>query len=381
MVKKARTAEREAVPRRSARWPRKRRHLLGSAYLLLLVGCALLLVSLSLTPAPVPTSPRQTLVVGSLPFWNIGGGTETLVSHRESVNGVSPWMYGIGPNGEITTQYPPEDSDKVKRNLSRLRDAGLPVMPTLANITKGRWAYEPVARMLHDPESMRRHVAGIVSLVQREGYNGIDIDYEDLRARDRDAFTRFITLLAERLHAVDKKLSVALFAKSTNAGYDERNVAQDYAAIGRVADQVRLMGYDYHWSTSEPGAVAPVGWIRDVLDYAKTRIPRDKIVLGVPLYGYDWVGGHGESVTWLEAFRLATEHGAKVRYDRDDQAPWFRYTDEKGREHEVWFENAASSRAKFEAARAAGIRGVYLWMYGHEDVGMWPALRDTLPVG
>lgn len=376
----ATTTDRAAALRRGARGPRKRRHLLGSVYLLLLIGCALLLVAISLSPFPTSTSARDPLVVGSLPFWNISGGTDTLTTHRQAVNGVSPWMYGLGNDGRITTQFPPEDADKVAHNLDRLREAGLPIMPTLANITEGRWAYQPVARMLHDPELMRRHVADIVALVQREDYIGIDIDYEDLRAGDRDAFTAFIAHLGAELHAVDKKLSVALFAKTTDAGSDERNVAQDYAAIGRAADQVRLMGYDYHWATSKPGPVAPIGWIRDVLDYAKSRIPADKVVLGVPLYGYDWADGHGTSVTWLEAYRLAISHGARVHYDQESQTPWFRYTDGKGREHEVWFENASSSKAKFEAARGAGIRGVYLWMFGYEDVGTWSELRQALPI-
>jgi len=62
-------------------------------------------------------------------------------------------------------------------------------------------------------------------------------------------------------------------------------------------------------------------------------------------------------------------------YDQASQTPWFRYRDAAG----VWFENAASSRAKFDAAQGAQIGGVYLWMYGYEDTGTWPALGHVLP--
>ena len=75
------------------------------------------------------------------------------------------------------------------------------------------------------------------------------------------------------------------------------------------------MGYDYHWATSPPGPVAPVGWIRAVLRYAKTQIPASKIILGIPLYGYDWSGGHGTAVTWLQALRLSRQYHAPPRYD------------------------------------------------------------------
>ena len=233
--------------------------------------------------------------------------------------------------------------------------------------------------MLHSPELMAAQVAAIVALVQRNHYAGIDLDYENLHAADRQAFTAFVARLAHALHAKGKVLSVAVFAKTTNAGTDPRNLAQDYAAIGRAADQVRLMAYDYHWQTSPPGPVAPVSWVRAVLRYAKTQIPASKIILGVPLYGYDWVGHHGTGISWLQALRLSRQYHATARYDQASQTPWFSYRDAAGRQHTVWFENAASSRAKFGAAQGAQIGGVYLWMYGYEDGGTWSALGHVLP--
>ena len=161
-------------------------------------------------------------------------------------------------------------------------------MPTLANMTDGSWSYPPVARMLHTPALMSRHIAAIVSLADRENYAGIDIDYEGLHAGDRQALSTFITRLAAALHAHGKILSVAVFAKTSDAGYGGQNVAQDYAAIGRAADQVRRMAYDYHWNTSAPGPIAPISWVRSVIDYARTQIPAARLVLGIPLYGYDW---------------------------------------------------------------------------------------------
>lgn len=360
---------------------RKRRHVIGSLYLVILLLAAAGLTVFSVAHnAAGPIAKQPTLVAASLPFWNISGGTDSVMANQRAVNEVSPWMYGINFEGQITTQFPPEQAHGVQRNLSTLRTSGLPIVPTLANITDGAWAYEPVARMLHDPALMRKHVADIVALVKREGFSGIDIDYENLRAADRMPFTKFITDLGKALHAEGKTLAVAVFAKTSDAGYDERNVAQDYEAIGRAADEVRLMGYDYHWSTSPPGPVAPIGWVRDVLNYAKTVIPPERIVLGVPFNGYDWVDGYGTPVTWLQAFRSATEHRANVQYDTVSQTPWFSYIDGEGRTHEVWFENAASSKAKFEAARGAGIRGVYLWMFGYEDAGTWAELEHALPL-
>jgi spore germination protein YaaH len=325
--------------------------------------------------------PAPRVVVASLPYWSIGQVTGAVLANRREVNEASPWMYGLSSDGQITLDSG-INKTALTKSLNQLRAEGLPLVPTLANVdAQGNWTYPPVARILHDPAAMARHVAAIVALVDSRHYAGIDIDYEELRAGDRHDFTTFVTQLAGALHAAGKLLSVAVFAKTTDAGYAPRNVAQDYAAIGKVADQVRLMGYDYHWSTSPPGPIAPISWLSSVLGYAKTQIPAAKIILGVPEYGYDWSRGHGTGITWQQALRLSRQPGVRLRYSTASQAPWFSYTTATGRQHTVWFENAASSRAKFRLAHAAGIGGVYIWLYGSADPGMWPALRQELPIG
>ena len=358
--------------------PKRPRHGFAGAVWLAVVLVGAVLVGLTMVNLQ-GSAPRHTLVVASMPYWNISHGTTVVLGHRQDVTEVSPWMYGLSSSGQIDTQYPPGQAAAVAAEITRLRGAGKLIVPSIANITGGKWSYAPVGRMLHSPRLMAAQVAAIVALVQREHYAGIDLDYENLHAGDRQAFTTFVTRLAQALHARGKVLSVAVFAKTTNAGTDPRNLAQDYAALGRAADQVRLMAYDYHWESSPPGPVAPIGWVRAVLRYARTQIPASKIVLGVPLYGYDWVGRHGTGISWLQALRLSRQYHAAARYDQASQTPWFRYRDASGREHTVWFENAASSRAKFAAAQGAQIAGVYLWMYGYEDTGTWPALGHVLP--
>jgi spore germination protein YaaH len=359
--------------RRSAR----RELVSGSGFLILLfLGAVALLVTV---PRMLPGGKPATLVVSSLPFWNLANGPKVVAANRGSFNEVSPWIYGLARNGQIVAQVP-ERAVETAAGMDELRRSGIPVVPTIANVTNGRWAYEPVADILHDPAAMTRHVNDIVALVTREGYAGIDIDYEDLRGTDREVFTTFVTSLGDALHAEHKILSVAVFAKTSDAGDDQRNVAQDYEAIGDAADEVRLMAYDYHWSASNPGPVAPITWVREVLDYAKTQIPVSKIVLGIPVAGFDWVDGVGEPVSWLQCFGRTRAYHATLLYDRLSQSPSFRYTDEQGREHEVWFENAESTTAKLEAAKSAGIRGVYLWMFGDEDDRTWTTLRHILPI-
>ncbi len=367
-------------PTGKSRRSSRRRLLTGSGFLIVLfLGAVTLLVTVPrmLGPSEKPAS----LAVASLPFWNLSAGQTVLAVNRGTFNEVSPWIYGITSNGQIVAQAMPGRAAEITAGMAQLRTLGIPLVPSIANRTNGQWAYEPVANMLHNPAAMTRHINDIVALVQRERYDGIDIDYEDLPATDRQVFTTFVTRLADALHDRNKILTIAVFAKTTDAGEDGRNAGQDYAAIGAAADEVRVMAYDYNWSESKPGPVAPLPWVRDVLTYAKTQIPAEKIVLGVAVSGYDWVdGGQGEVVTWIQCFGRARAFNATSQYDRLSQSPYFKYTDAQGHQHEVWYENSESTATKLEAAKAAGIRGVYLWMISSEDDRTWATLHNILPV-
>jgi spore germination protein len=379
MTKTSIEPRRPDVPSPGGRRSLRLRLLGGSAFLVVLfLGAVALLATV---PRMLGSEEKPgTLVVASLPFWNLTEGPNILATNPGTFNEVSPWIYGLALNGQIVPQTPPGRSGEITSGIAQLRKMGIPLIPSIANRTNGQWTYEPVANILHDRAAMTRHINDIVALVQRENYDGIDIDYEDLPATDRQAFTTFVTDLASALHYKGKLLTIAVFAKTSDAGDDQRNAGQDYAAIGAAADEVRLMAYDYHWSGSTAGSVAPIPWVRDALAYAKTQVPPEKIVLGIALSGYDWVGDQAEVVTWIQCYGRAQKYHATTQWDRLSQSPSFKYTDEQGRQHEVWFENADSMAFKLQAVKAAGIRGVYLWMISSEDDRSWATLRKVIPL-
>jgi spore germination protein len=315
-------------------------------------------------------APRRPEVVASLPVWNLAGGSRTIGAHASSFTAASPSLYEVAPTGEITLRQQPAGV-VAPAQLDAIRSRGVPLVPTISNTRDGTWDPALVQTVLHDPELVARHVQEIVGLVRQQGFAGVDIDYEELAAADRDVFTAFVVRLGKALHAEDKVLSVDLFAKDSDAGYDQRNLAQDYAAIGRAADQVRLMAYDWHWQTSSAGPIAPADWVDRVLTYAVHEIAAHKIVLGVPTYGYGWDATDGQLVSWLQAYAMSEQHGAPVHWDQKAQSPWLAYTDDQGAEHTVWFENAFSVKAKLQLAQSYRIGGVFLWLVGDEDDGLW----------
>ncbi|GAB3692383.1 glycosyl hydrolase family 18 protein [Saccharopolyspora tripterygii] len=331
---------------------------------LLAVGCA--------APAPARCDPPRNAAI-SVPYWNLNRGAETVRKHASELDSVSPWVYGIAPDGRITAQSSgrPEEAE----SLENLLTAGPEMVPSITNHFDGDWQREPLAGILHDPERTRGHVDALAQFARDGGYSAIDIDYEDMRAVDGPVFTRFVRELADRLHAEDRRLSVTLAPKTDDDGNSQATRAQDYRAVAEAADSVRIMAYDYHWATSDPGPAAPETWVRDVLSYALTRAPADKVVLGVPEYGYDWSGGYGTSVSSAGALELARQRGIEPNWDAAGGSAWFTYR-ENGVDHAVWFEDARSTAIKLRLAREYGLNAVHLWSYGPEAPGVWEEL-DT----
>lgn len=115
--------------------------------------------------------------------------------------------------------------------------------------------------------------------------------------------------------------------------------------------------------------MAPLPSVRRVLDYAVTEMPGEKIFLGFPNYGYNWTlpyrsgQSRADSIGCVEAVELAVRYGAEIRFDESAQSPYFYYTDEAQRVHEVWFEDPRSCLAKFRLIPEYGLRGVGYWNF------------------
>ena len=128
-------------------------------------------------------------------------------------------------------------------------------------------------------------------------------------------------------------------------------------------------------------AVAPLPNVRRVVEYALTEIPSEKLWLGIPNYGYDWrlpfvQGNKATSISNRYAVSLAQRYGAEIQYDTTAQTPWFRYTDENGIVHEVWFEDARSIQAKLNLISEYGLSGTGYWNMMRPFPQNWPLLAS-----
>lgn len=132
-------------------------------------------------------------------------------------------------------------------------------------------------------------------------------------------------------------------------------------------------------------AVAPINKVREVLDYAVTVIPPEKIHLGIPNYGYDWtlpfVQGVSKARTLgnVEAMQLAVANNAPIFFDETAKSPFFHYTSGSDR-HEVWFEDVRSLEAKFALIEEYQLRGCSYWQIMQLFRANWILLGETFQI-
>lgn len=244
-----------------------------------------------------------------------------------------------------------------------------PVM-VITNFVGNRFNPELAHAILIGNDVQNKLFANILTVMKSKGYKGLNIDIEFIYPEDRTLFNQFVQRLADLLHAEGYSVSIALAAKTSNTTTGLLSGAQDYQIQGLMNDFVVLMTYDWGWIGGAPYPIAPINEVRKVLNYAVTAIPRNKILMGIPLYGYDWKLPYQQGVTEAEmissyeAVNRAMKYGVPIQYNTLYQSPYIQYIDEFGIRHEVWFEDARSIFAKYKLVQEYKVRGVSYWEIG-----------------
>jgi spore germination protein YaaH len=243
-----------------------------------------------------------------------------------------------------------------------------------------------VHKLVSEPLRRQALVASLTGLVDANGYDGINLDLEKGLPTDRDNLSALVAELSAALHARGRHLSIDVSPKVTDVLNHPRSSFFDYPALALHADEVLVMSWGLHWTTSAPGSVIDIRWYTMVYDYVSSLADHAKFVMGAPLYGVDWPAGGGpahpaSALNWDALQALIARTGAVPVFDAPTAEWHFTYTDATGVPHEVWFSDAASLNTHLALAAPRGLAGIALWRAGQEDPAIWdaPAIRGTSP--
>ncbi|MDO4481465.1 MAG: glycosyl hydrolase family 18 protein [Bacillota bacterium] len=274
---------------------------------------------------------------------------------------ISTFSYGLDAEGNLL----PLD-DRELTYIARSEGVGS-LMVLTAYTEESGFDSERASLLFNNAEIQDKYIAQILENLREKKMRGVDFDFEYVFAEDREKYVELVSRTAEILNREGYIVTAALAPKTSTDQPGVLYQGHDYYGMGQAANLVLLMTYEWGYTYGPPMAVAPINQVRRVVEYGLTQIEARKILLGVPNYGYDWTLPFVRGVTRArklshrEAYQLAVEQGVPISYNPEIGAPTFRYTDIDGLEHEVWFEDERSLRAKFELVNEYGLAGISFW--------------------
>ncbi|HOR85434.1 MAG TPA: LysM peptidoglycan-binding domain-containing protein [Bacillota bacterium] len=283
---------------------------------------------------------------------------------------LSIFSYEVKPDGSIGTL-----NDGPLINAAR--EAKVAPLMVITNIQEGGGFSSDLARTILTNENIQdRLIANVINNMRTKNYTGLDVDFEYVYPQNREDYNNFLRKLRSRLKPLGYSLTTALAPKISADQKGLLYEAHDYPVHGALTDHVILMTYEWGFTFGPPMAVAPINEVRKVLSYAVSAIPRQKIFMGIPNYGYNWVlpyvpGSRATVVSNTGAVDLARREGAVIKYDQKSQAPFFNYYDDKGKQHVVWFDDARSIEAKIRLINQYNLGGASYWTIGRYFPQNW----------
>ncbi|MDN5332594.1 MAG: spore germination protein [Tepidanaerobacteraceae bacterium] len=305
---------------------------------------------------------------------------DDFVKNADKLSSIAAKWYTLDQNSNLTSYdnsrwiMKPEEHSSV---LEMARQNGVRVFALIFENDRTR-----LSQTLGTTEKRKALVDQIVSEVEKENYDGVNVDFEYIKPEDKENFNNFIIELYNALKSKNKTLSLSLPAKTEKHDWWP---AYDYEILGRYSDFVVVMAYDK--SPNTPGPQAGVDWTREVVDYAIARIPAQKVVLGIGYYGYAWT--ENERYTVLEEKNqmtysrilflneLKSKYGLKMNLDETSLMAYSSFKDEKGATYQIWIETKASVDAKCKMVIEKGLKGIAVWRLGYTTTNFWQAVNDN----
>lgn len=307
--------------------------------------------------------------------WSLDAGTQTLEQAIANSPGLSvfapKWLYLSGSNGTLGGQ--------VNESVVRFAHArGVKVWAVVSNGFNGVLSHQ----VLQYRDRQDALISAIVRTATASGLNGINLDFEGLLSVDRWNYSRFVAVLAARLHARGMELTVDLppdLTQGNNSGpYNHRAIAQS-------ANDVILMGYDQFWGgESVAGPTASLPWVASgVADMLETGVPASRLILGVPFYTQDWtLGPRGQVVSSVALSLLQLQNILRSVHAQKTWLPrlgvHFVHYVQGGQRHVIWVVDRRSLLLTLQMVARDHLAGAAAWYLGLEPSGTWVSLVDSV---
>ncbi len=293
-----------------------------------------------------------------------------MTQNRDVFNHIYPYWYTLDSFAKVVQTV--DEPGFIWNRLNTYRELNYTVIPIIYCGNNATYTL-----FFNDLDLRAKHIERICKIVNNTGYDGIEINYESVRYSDRYRYVSFIENLSVEMKKINKTISVSLYPRWTDDRTGFQCDAYIYEPIGVVADQVKIMAYNEHWSTHHSaGAVASYDWVHSIMEYAVTKIPREKVILGIPTFGYDWpVDEVGNTLSgaqiynYEQAENVREVYGVKRQWNATGRYPFYTYNADYGsnRYRETHYSDNQSFLYKLYLVKKFNLYGLCFWYMGHHD--------------
>ncbi len=294
-------------------------------------------------------------------------------AHPELFDSISLGMFGIRKDGSLERNvHVPDRSGTV----AWARRHGIQVYLTIGG-AKGDLPDGITG------EAGARCVAALAALCGPGGYDGVDVDIEELPPAARAPYTAFVVRLRDALKALAPPRRLSITVQCFQNAKEEQGSFLDYAALAAIGDEVRVMHYTCPWG--EPGPIMPRREFAESVAFARSRIPAAKYVAAVPWYGDDWdvKAENSEDILWrmteaetglIGPGEMPARFGGALAWQEPAGELSFSYTLE-GKVHAVWMPDARTFAWMVDEVKRAGAAGIYAYQLEFADPSFMDVVR------
>lgn len=341
-----------------------------------------LFLLLNLTALPALAAPQALFYLN-----REAKSVESFLANAGQIDVVAPHWINVDSKGAITGEPDPQVMAAAKKH-------GVKVTPL---VTNNGFVQEDVHELLMHPETHPAMFAALIRAAKQHGYAGFQLDLEHVPSGDRDALTAFVRGAAKALHAENLLVSIATVPNASimkkETGYSAWHYANwggafDLKALGELVDMLCLMTYDQHTFTTMPGPVAGMPWVSAQLDAALKLVPREKLALGIPVYGYHWFastpadGGprafdkpslNAAFIDAVDVQKLARTYNGRFAWDDYDRSASMVFYRDNVREW-VYYTDGRTFGERYDLVKKQRLAGFASWVLGSEDPAIWKRL-------
>jgi spore germination protein YaaH len=316
---------------------------------------------------------NMTYLYGRFNYINLVNNT------NDSLNEVSPSYFDLNSDGSLKL-------NTVDTNfVNEMHKQNIKVVPFVSN----HWDRELGRTALSNRLELGHQ---ILNAINTYNLDGVNIDIENVTGVDAGNYTDFVKILRELLPS-NKTISVAV-AANPNGWTSGWHASYDYTALAKYSDYLMIMTYDEHYQGGEEGPVASIGFVEGSINYALSKVSKDKIVLGIPFFGRYWksgssYGGYGLSLSKVE--QLLSNYQNTVTYDKgtesvkaiitikdSDTKPVINGSTLGAGTYTIWYENETSINAKLDLVNKYDLKGTGSWSLGQEVTSIWNNYKALL---